>query len=69
MATSAEVARDSLRIAAFTGSVYWLSGLTAILFPGSEGMDPEFGGPGFPQRPFFLALATCGLAGSWLDSK
>lgn len=55
-------------MAAFTGSVYWLAGLAAILFPGSDGLDPEFGGPGFPQRPVFLVFATCGLVGSWLAS-
>lgn len=38
-----EVARDSLKIAAFTGSVYWLTGLAAIMFPGSDGLDPEVG--------------------------
>lgn len=67
--TSREVARESLRVAAFTGSVYWLAGLAAILFPGSDGLDPEFGGPGFPQRPLFMGLAACGLAGSWLESR
>ncbi|KAF3766183.1 hypothetical protein M406DRAFT_60636 [Cryphonectria parasitica EP155] len=48
--TSPAVARDSLKMAAFTGSVYWLAGLAAILFPGTDGLDPEFGG----------------LVGSWL---
>lgn len=67
--TSREVARDSLKIAAFTGSIYWITGLTAILFPGSDGLDPEFGGPGFPQRPFFILLGTLGLVGSWLESR
>lgn len=67
MATSLEVARDSLRMAAFTGSVYWLTGLTAILFPGSAGLDPEFGGPGFPQLPAFVVLGLCGLGGSYLS--
>ncbi|PSR76977.1 hypothetical protein BD289DRAFT_486677 [Coniella lustricola] len=62
------VARDSLKMAAFTGSVYWLAGLAAILFPGADGLDPEFGGPGFPQGPLFAVLATFGLLGSWLES-
>lgn len=69
MATSPEVAQDSLRMAAFTGAIYWLMGLTAIYFPGADGLDPEFGGPGFPQRPVFIMFTTCALAGSWLASR
>ncbi|KAJ4422040.1 hypothetical protein N0V82_003336 [Gnomoniopsis sp. IMI 355080] len=65
--TSREVARDSLKMAAFTGSIYWLTGVAAILFPGTAGLDPEFGGPGFPQLPAFLALTACGLTGSFLS--
>ncbi|CAN8103899.1 unnamed protein product [Discula destructiva] len=65
--TSREVARDSIRMAAFTGSVYWATGLTAILFPGSAGLDPEFGGPGFPQMPAFVGLGACGLVGAYLS--
>ncbi|KAH8754196.1 hypothetical protein F5883DRAFT_431853 [Diaporthe sp. PMI_573] len=64
---SKEVTRDSLKMAAFTGTIYWFTGLAAILFPGSDGLDPEFGGPGFPQLPIFTILAGCGLAGSWLE--
>jgi uncharacterized membrane protein len=58
-------ARDSIRTAAFTGSIYWASGLVSILFPGVSGLDPEFGGPGFPQAPLFSGLMLIGLAG-WL---
>ncbi|KKY31006.1 hypothetical protein UCDDA912_g09047 [Diaporthe ampelina] len=61
--------RFSLRLAAFTGSAYWLTGLTAIYFPGADGLDPEFGGPGFPQRPVFLAFMIAGLAGSYLELR
>lgn len=67
--TSRDVARDSLAMAAFTGSVYWVAGLAAILFPGTSGLDPEFGGPGFPQRPLFAVFATLGLAGAWLEHR
>lgn len=65
--TSREVARDSIRMAAFTGSVYWISGMAAILFPGTAGLDPEFGGPGFPQAPIFVGLGACALAGAYLS--
>jgi len=61
----AALERDSLRTAAFTGSLYWAAGLAAILFPGTMGLDPEFGGPGFPQAPIFSALMGLGLLG-WL---
>jgi hypothetical protein len=62
------MARDSLRIAGFTGSIYWLAGLAAILFPNTDGLDPEFGGPGFPQKvPFSIAMGL-GIAGSVLES-
>jgi hypothetical protein len=61
--------RYSLELAAFTGSAYWLTGLTAIYFPEADGLDPEFGGPGFPQRPIFLFFMTAGLAGSYLELR
>lgn len=61
--------RDSLRMAAFTGTIYWCSGLLAILFPGADGLDPEFGGPGFPQGPRFAAMAAFGLVGAWLENR
>ncbi len=62
---SPELARESLRTAAFTGTVYWLAGLVSALFPGSSGLDPEFGGPGFPQGKMFAIFAVLGILG-WL---
>ena len=53
-------------IAAFLGSIYWAAGLAAILYPGTMGLDPEFGGPGFPQAPLFVGFLSCALAGSYL---
>lgn len=52
-------------MAAFTGSVYWLAGLAAYFFPGADGLDPEFGGPGFPQAGPFAAFALCAVVGGW----
>ncbi|KAH8904096.1 hypothetical protein BR93DRAFT_971170 [Coniochaeta sp. PMI_546] len=67
-APSAQVLRkESLKLAAFTGSIYWLAGLAAYFFPGSDGLDPEFGGPGFPQGPMFTVFASCALLGAWLE--
>jgi hypothetical protein len=65
---STELAADSLRTAAFTGSIYWLAGLVSPLFPGASGLDPEFGGPGFPQAGVFSACAAMALGGWWLDA-
>ena len=47
--------RDDYFIAAIFGSLYWITGLSAILYPGSSGIDPEFG-EGFPQLYIFLGL-------------
>ena len=56
--------RDSLRTAVFAGTIYWLAGFAAFFFPGSDGVDPEFGKPGtFPQAKIFAAFAGLGLAG------
>ncbi|KAI0388927.1 hypothetical protein F5Y17DRAFT_451089 [Xylariaceae sp. FL0594] len=61
--------KQNMKMAAFTGSIYWIAGLAAILYPGTMGLDPEFGGPGFPQAPLFAFAAACGIVGSWLVGK
>ncbi|KAK7752241.1 hypothetical protein SLS62_005775 [Diatrype stigma] len=63
-----QLRREFMRIAAFVGSIYWLAGIAAILYPGTMGLDPEFGGPGFPQAPLFIGFALCALAGSYLEA-
>jgi len=63
-----QLRREFTLIRAFAGSVYWLTGLTAILFPGTMGLDPEFGGPGFPQMGIFVGFMASGLLGTWLES-
>lgn len=69
-APSAQVLRkESFKLAAFTGSIYWLAGLAAYCFPGSDGLDPEFGGPGFPQGPMFTVFTSCALLGAWLEGR
>jgi hypothetical protein len=60
--------QDSLRTAAFTGSIYWLAGLTAILYPGTAGTDPEFG-TGFPQGPGFTMFAVLAILGCFLETR
>ncbi|KAK3320479.1 hypothetical protein B0T19DRAFT_241275 [Cercophora scortea] len=60
--------QDSLRTAALLGSIYWLAGLVAVLYPGAEGIDPEFG-TGFPQGPGFAVMAMAGVLGWALERK
>jgi hypothetical protein len=54
--------RDSLMTAAIFGSLYWLTGLSVILYPGSLAVDPEFG-EGFPQFWLFSGLMASSLVG------
>lgn len=60
--------QDALQAALFTGTVYWLAGLASILYPGTDGIDPEFGPSGFPQAPAFSAFAGLAIVG-WLLEK
>ena len=47
--------KDSLRTAAILGSLYFVAGLSAILYPGTLAIDPEFG-EGFPQLGLFVGM-------------
>ncbi|KAK4214215.1 hypothetical protein QBC37DRAFT_158182 [Rhypophila decipiens] len=61
--------RDSLRTALFTGTIYWMTGLVSILYPGTDGVDPEFGTPGtFPQAPIFASFMLFGILGWFLEN-
>jgi hypothetical protein len=53
--------------AALVNSVYTLSGLMAILYPGAKGMDPEYG-EGFPQGWVFAGLVGLNWVG-WLVGR
>ncbi|WYZ35410.1 hypothetical protein EsH8_X_000057 [Colletotrichum jinshuiense] len=62
--TSLMMTRDSFRIAGALGSIYWITGFASVFFPGTDGLDPEFGGPGFPQKYAFsigMGLAVTGM--------
>jgi hypothetical protein len=61
-------AADNLLTATIFGSMYWITGLSAILYPGSSGVDPEFG-EGFPQLPLFGSLLGLTWAGFWLERR
>ena len=56
---------DSLRTAAMLGSLYFVTALTGILYPGAKGMDPEFG-EGFPQFWPFVGFIGLPWVGYWL---
>lgn len=58
---------DSIFTAAVFGSLYWVTGLSAILYPGSKALDPEFGDKWFPQLPLFVSLLGLTWIGGWLE--
>lgn len=64
--------KESFRTAGFLGSVYWLAGLAAILYPNTAGMDPEFTesmGTDFPQGRVFPIFASFAILGAWLETR
>ncbi|KAI1411062.1 hypothetical protein F5Y13DRAFT_166322 [Hypoxylon sp. FL1857] len=68
-AKTPELRREFLKMSAITGSIYWIAGLLSILPPGTMGVDPEFGGPAFPQGKVFVAFMSAGLLGAWLEYR
>lgn len=64
----AEQKKDSLRSAAMIGSLYWITGLSAILYPGSLAIDPEFG-EGFPQFWVFVGFGIAAWTGWWIETR
>ncbi|KAG4444310.1 hypothetical protein IFR05_000184 [Cadophora sp. M221] len=64
---SVEMARDSLFTAAVFGSIYWVTGLSAILYPGTLAVDPEFG-EGFPQFWLFVGLGVSAWLGWFVET-
>lgn len=65
---NAKTKKDSLTTAAVFGTIYWITGLSAILYPGSKGTDPEFG-EGFPQAYMFTIFGICSVLGSYLEVR
>lgn len=65
---SSQLIRNAyLAMATITGSVYWISGFMAYRFPNTDGLDPEFGGPGFPQAVPFTVGLSLAIAGFFLE--
>ncbi|KAK1526744.1 hypothetical protein CPAR01_13272 [Colletotrichum paranaense] len=65
--TSAEMSKESFRIAGFMGSIYWVAGWASLLYPGTSGLDPEHGGPGFPQKYPFTTAIGLAVTGMYLE--
>ncbi|MCJ1380420.1 hypothetical protein MMC17_003523 [Xylographa soralifera] len=65
---TAAAARDSLFTAAVFGSLYWVTALSAILYPGSLALDPEYG-EGFPQAPVFVGFGAACWVGWWVETR
>lgn len=61
--------QDALTVAIFTGTIYWVAGLVSILYPGTDGIDPEFGPSGFPQAPIFVGFASAAVLGWMLERR
>ena len=54
--------QESITISAVLGTLYWISGLSAILYPGTLWIDPEFG-TGAPQVPIFVLSVVAAWVG------
>ena len=62
--------REDMFAAAVFGSLYWISGMSAILYPGSAAIDPEFGDPKtFPQFWPFAGIGITNWVGWWLETR
>jgi hypothetical protein len=59
---------DSIKTAAIISSLYYIAAVSALFYPGSLAVDPEFG-TGNPQIPVFVALPTISLLVYWLESR
>lgn len=67
-ARSAELRSHYLDVVAWVGALYWVTQLSAFLYPGSLATDPEFG-TGAPQI-YVSAVSLSSLAvGVWLEKR
>ena len=66
-----EQSLESLRTAAVFGCLHWITGISAVFYPGPKAIDPEFAekyGDGSPQLYVFGGLMMLSLLGYWLES-
>lgn len=64
-ALSARLEKERVQHAALVASLYWVTQASAILYPGTATMDPEFGDGG-PQMYLSGGLLTIVALGYWL---
>lgn len=67
-APTTEARRRDLNTAAWIGSLYWITQLSAFFYPGSLAMDPEFG-QGAPQVYISGAMLSSLVIGLWLEKS
>ncbi|RAO72243.1 uncharacterized protein BHQ10_008255 [Talaromyces amestolkiae] len=63
---SAATQRLSLHTASWVASLYWITQLSALFYPGSLAVDPEFG-EGAPQVYICAVLLSLIGVGLWLE--
>lgn len=66
--SSRAVEKESLHTATLLASLYWITQLSAALYPGSLPVDPEFG-TGFPQAYICAVLLSLVTAGTVLERR
>ncbi|KAL3476296.1 hypothetical protein BJX99DRAFT_228239 [Aspergillus californicus] len=67
-APSAEMKSRDLSTAVWTGSLYWITQLSALFYPGSLATDPEFG-TGAPQVYICAAMFAMLGVGLWMERR
>jgi hypothetical protein len=60
--------KESLTTGMVFGTLYWITGLSGILYPGALAVDPEFG-TGFPQKWMFGGLLGTVILGWFLEMR
>ncbi|CAG8974176.1 hypothetical protein HYALB_00011784 [Hymenoscyphus albidus] len=61
-----EAEKGNLMVVTVLAAMYWVTQLSAILYPGSRAMDPEFG-DGFPQLWIDMGCFAVIAWGNWLE--
>ncbi|XXG95448.1 hypothetical protein Hte_001710 [Hypoxylon texense] len=59
--------REFMLMSGLSCTLYSVAGILAVFPPGTSGIDPEFGAPGFPQVPIFVGHTLVGILGTWLE--
>lgn len=63
-----ELQKADIFVAGLLGSLYWITGLSGGLYPGTLFTDPEFG-EGHPQLYGFSVFAAMSWLGYWLEMR